>query len=332
MNDYSLRPQPVARSVRGWFAPVARESGTPAVFDPSRHDPTAPGAPWVGLGALANFRRAALTRHEILRSGAKGAPAAQVRRELGARVDFDFRDWGKLQMALAGGSQHMNVLAADVNADAFPSGGSPRDAIALLLTSTAQELVFGAGAVEAFAVGDLIAVDLDYEQQVGYIGSGVSGAYVKDALTVLHDRHYVRRVSFNVGRAAVKTTTSVILAQPLIGGAPPAGASAQKVVAFVDREGGSFFQEWSALFVVEDENGARVCFHYPRLQAASPAAEERTQIDPTLRQNRAEGCATHFESWALHASFLALPTEDVNDGEQVLCYRSYFPAPSTALY
>ena len=61
------------------------------------------------------------------------------------------------------------------------------------------------------------------------------------------------------------TATSVVLAQPLLGGAPATGASAQVVVAFVDREGGSFFQEWSALFVAEAESGGRVCFYYPRL-------------------------------------------------------------------
>ena len=38
-------------------------------------------------------------------------PAAQFRGPLEARVEFDFREWGKLQMALAGGSEHMNVLA-----------------------------------------------------------------------------------------------------------------------------------------------------------------------------------------------------------------------------
>ncbi len=61
----------------------------------------------------------------------------------------------------------------------------------------------------------------------------------------------MRRVTFNVGRVAEVTATSVMLAQPLLAGAPAAGASAQVVVAFVDREGGSFFQEWSALFVAE---------------------------------------------------------------------------------
>ncbi len=311
---------PIARSVRAWFAPVQRETGTAAVFDPSRHDPLAPGAPWIDAGAIDHFQRNAATKHELLRAGAKAATVSQVRRTLDGRVECDFREWGKLQMALSGGSQHMNVLASDVNADPFPSGGSPQDAVAVLAGSTAQELVLGAGAVDAFNVGDLLAVDIDYQQQTGYVGSGVAAAYVKDATDVLRDRNYIRRVTFNVGRVSVKTVTALVLAQPLIGGIPTAGASAQKVVSLVDREGGSFFQEWSALFVVEDENGARFCFHYPRLQPAASASETRAEIEAPL------------EAWSLHGSFMALPTTDVNDGEQVLCYRSYFPAPSAALY
>ena len=316
----SVQPaMPIAREVRAYFAPALRDSGTPAVFDPSQHDPSAPGAPWVDLGPIDSFHRTAGTRHELFYAGGKSAVASQARRQLQASVEFDFRRWGKLQMALSGGSQHMNVLASDGNSDPYPSGGSAAGAVALLATSTAQELVVGAGAVDAFAVGDLLAVDRDYQQQIGYVGSGVAGAYVRDPAAVLHDPHYVRRVTFNVGRSAVKTANSIILAQPLPGGVPPLNAGVQKVVAFVDREGGSFFQEWSALFVVEDENGARVCFHYPRLQPASPARETQTDIEKP------------FAAWALHGSFLALPATDINDGEQVLCYRSYFPA-TTALY
>jgi hypothetical protein len=35
---------------------------------------------------------------------------------------------------------------------------------------------------------------------------------------------------------------------------------------------------------------------------------------------------------ALRAAFLALPFVDTNDGQTVLCYRSYFPAGMAALY
>ncbi|MBZ5566681.1 MAG: hypothetical protein LAN64_02400 [Acidobacteriia bacterium] len=313
----------ISRRTRAYFAPVNRETGAPAIYDPSKHgafELDTPPAPWIDLGWLESLKRIPATSFATVRAGAKGAPTAQLRRKLEARVECEFREWGKLQMALAGGSQHMNVLAADVNADAMPSGGSPLSATAVLPGSTAQELIFGAGAVEAFADGDLLAVDVDYQQQTGYVGTGVAGAYVNNPVDVLRDRHYVRRVTFNVGRVALKTVTTVTLAQPLIGGVPPAGAAAQKVVAFVDREGGSFFQEWSALFVLEQESGARVCFHYPRLQPAAPAGEMRFELPASL------------SGWALHASFLALPLTDFNDGEQVVCYRSFFPAPSSALY
>jgi hypothetical protein len=313
----------ISRRARAYFAPVNRETGAPAVYDPSKQGAfvlDTPPPPWIDTGWIENLKRVPATSSVAMRAGSKGAPVAQFRQHLEARVEFEFREWGKLQMALAGGSQHMNVLAADANADAMPSGGSPQSAVAVLPGSTAQEIICGAGAVEAFSVGDLLAVDLDYQQQTGYVGAGVAGAYVKNPVDVLRDRHYVRRVTFNVGRVAVKTVTSVILAQPLIGGVPAEGASAQKVVAFVDREGGSFFQEWSALFVLEEESGARVCFYYPCLQPATPAQETKFELPASL-------CG-----WSLHASFLALPHTDLNDGEQVLCYRSFFPAPSAALY
>ena len=60
---------------------------------------------------------------------------------------------------------------------------------------------------------------------------------------------FIRRVTFNVSRVSSKTPTSLLLAQPLIG-PPTSGMGVQRVVAFVDREGSSFFQEWSGLFVI----------------------------------------------------------------------------------
>lgn len=214
----------------------------------------------------------------------------------------------------------MNVLAEDLNSEPEPSGGSPLSAMAVQPGSTATEIVLGEGGPNFFAAGDLIAVDLDYQQETGYVGSGIAAARVRDPLDVLLDPHYIRRVTFNVGRVQGKTSTALLLAQPLLGGAPPEGAQVQKVVAFVDREGGSFFQQWSALFVLPEESGGRVCFYYPRLESAAPARETIFEIAAPLA-----GCA-------LHAAFLALPHKDINDGEQVVCYRSYFPASTAALY
>jgi hypothetical protein len=165
-----------------------------------------------------------------------------------------------------------------------------------------------------------VAVDVEYAQETGYIGAGIPGAFVKNAADVLFDPNYVRRVTFNIGRVAGKTQSTLVLSQPLLAGVPAANASVQKVVGFVDREGGSFFQEWSGLFVADSETGARVYYYYPRLRPAAGAQEHSGEI------------AGAFDAWALRTRLLALPTKDVIDNEQVLCYRSYVPAQTAAVY
>src|SRR5437660_7959124 len=123
MASFAVRAAmvPVTRRVRAYFAPVNRATETPAIFDPGKYGAfplDSPPAPWLDLGWIDNFQRVSLTPVEPLRSGVRWAAAAQFRGALDARVEFDFREWGKLQMALAGGSEHMNVLASDPNAAA----------------------------------------------------------------------------------------------------------------------------------------------------------------------------------------------------------------------
>ena len=96
--------------------------------------------------------------------------------------------------------------------------------------------------------------------------------------------------------------------------------SVQRILAFVDREGSSFFQEWSGLFVVPSDSGGRACFYYPRLQVAAGGHETRHEL------------AAPLFGHMLHASLRALPASDANDGETVLCYRSYFPAQGAVGY
>jgi hypothetical protein len=367
MSTSPLRPAmvPVTRQMRAYFAPVNRTTETPTLFDPAGSGLFAldsPPAPWVDLGWIDGFERFYDTPTDVVRSGANAFPVAQFRGPVEARVEFDFREWGKLQMALAGGSEHMNVLATSSSAAPSPSGGTPIPAVAVESGSTTNEIIFGLGAVNSFAVGNLIAVDVDYQQQIGYVGSGISAAYVSNAALVNRDLNYVRRVTFNVGRIVEVTATSVILAQRLLAGVPT-GSSAQVVAAFVDREGGSFFQEWSALFVAEAESGGRVCFYYPRLSpnpgagsggmnlktsagqkppksggAAKISARgnkqgsnSRSSSSKFVREERVE-IAQSLTSIGLHASFIALPFTDTNDGQAVVCYRSYFPAAMAAVY
>jgi len=325
MTRTGLRP--VARQTRAYFAAVDPVHGPTGIFDPSKDAGfplDAPPAPWIDLGWIENFSRTSTSQIEGLPGGVAGAVAGQARRGLGARVEFEFRDWGKLQMALAGGSEHMNVLATDASASRAGSGGVPVAAVPVLAGSTAEELVVGPGAVNGFATGDLIACDVDYAQQVGYVGTGIAGAYVKNAADVQQDANYVRRVTFNVGRVAEVTSTALVLGQALPGGAPAMGAAVQKVLAFVDREGGAFFQQWSGLFVMEEESGGRVCYYYPILSpCTAKAAWQRESLDPIAKP---------IGEMALLAAFTALPTVDGNDAAVVLCYRSYFPAQGADVY
>jgi hypothetical protein len=95
-------------------------------------------------------------------------------------------------------------------------------------------------------------------------------------------------------------------------------------MAFVDREGGAFLQQWSGLFVAEDESGGRVCFFYPILSPCTVKAEWTRESLIEIQKPLAE--------LALLASFTALPTVDTNDGTLVLCYRSYFPGRGAPVY
>lgn len=314
---------PLARRLRAYFAPVARETEIPAIFDPAAQagfNLDSPPAPWFDAGWIENFVRTPATKVQQLRSGASAAVSGQFRGQLDARVEFDFQQWGKLQMAIAGGAEHMNVLVAASGAQPQPAGGEPVPAVALQPGSTATELQLGAADLGSFSIGDLVAVDTDYQQQTGYVGSGLAAAFVRNPADVGGDVNFIRRVTFNIGRVAGKSAASLTLAQPLLGGVPPPGAALQKVMAFVDREGGSFFQEWSALFVIPDEGGGRVCFYYPRVQACSPAQEKTAVVADPLK------------AYALHAALVAFPHADASDGQQVVCYRSYAPPATAALY
>src|SRR4051812_36808355 len=101
----------IARRVRAYFAPVDRGSNTPTIFDPAqKFEGDNPTWPWIAAGEIRNFKRTLSTKFGTITAGAKGAATGQFRSELEARVAFDFCTWGKLQMAIAGGSQHINVL------------------------------------------------------------------------------------------------------------------------------------------------------------------------------------------------------------------------------
>lgn len=219
-------------------------------------------------------------------------------------------------MALAAGSQHMNLIAPASGASANGSGAKGVAAAALTATGSTATLLAMSNTA-GFSPGCIVAVDADYAGQTGYVGSGVYAAYVQSSTSVNNDPDYIRRVTFNVARVSAVSASGLQLAQPLIAGVPTSAMKVQQVVGFVDREGGTFFQEWSGLFVMPGEQGERILFHYPRLQAMSGAAEVAAVLSAPI------------ERVALSASFRALPVMDANDGQQVVCFRSFLPSAMT---
>ena len=317
---------PVERRVRAYFAPVGRAAGAATVWDPAGiagFDVDAPPSPWVDLGWCTGFARKSGTKVEALTAGAPGTALGQVRTEVAATVALEFDSWGKLQMALSAGCQQMNVLVTVAGAAANGSGGAAAAATALNTgpsASTATNLDVGIAGAAGFPVGSMVAVDVDYGAgTTGFVGSGVSGGFVKNAAAISGDVDYVRRVTLNVGRVTGNAGGVLTLGAPLIAGVPTVGMKVSGVAGFCDREGGSFFQEWSGLFVVDGAQGDRIAFHYPRLQAMSGAAEAREDLAGTLAKVRLAG------------SFRALPVRDGNDGELVVCFRSYLPGVGRAV-
>ena len=316
-------PAPVARRVRAYFAPVNRTTQTPVLFDPAEQSGfglDSPPAPWIDLGWIQGFVRRPGSKGAPILTGIPAATLEQTRETLEAQVSFEFLNWTKLTMALATGSQHMNLLAPATGAALAADGAQAASAVAVQSGSTASTVLLAATDAAKFTHGSMIAVDIDYAGQTGFVGSPVAGAYVRQALT---DVDYIRRITFNVALVSQASSTGLTLAAPLPGGAPPSNAKLQAVAGFVDREGGCFYQEWLALFVMQGSQGERIFFHYPRLQTMAGAEETAIPLDSKHSSGP--------ERVLLKGQFLALPVTDPLDGERVVCYRSFLPAPNSLI-
>ena len=316
----------VGSGFRGYFAPfVQGASSSPTLFDPARQgrfDTNNPPSSWYDLGWIDQFKRSPQGRIGQIRSGYRGAVRAQYRGEIGSSIEFEFREWGKLQLALAKGTTHFNILKAAAGTPQQPLGGTPVAGVGLGTGSTATSIVLATGGGAQFQGGQFIAVDVDYTGQSGYVGSGIQASYVP-AGTVT-DVDYIRRVTFNVGVVQSVSGDTLTLQQPLLGGAPLAGAKVQGVMGYASREGSSFIQSWSAVFVVDTADGAQLYYYYPQLSVGGEKEEGKYNIE--------NAGTAEVKGYAIQAEFNALAFDDPVDGETVVCYRGFFPAPGASAY
>lgn len=316
----------VGSGFRGFFAPfVQGASPSPTLFDPARQgrfDTNSPPSGWFDLGWIDQFKRSSAGRIGQIRSGYRGAVRAQYRGEIGSGVEFEFREWGKLQLALSKGTTHFNILKAAAGTPQQPVGGTPVTAVGLGSGSTAASLVLSTGGGAQFQVGQMISVDIDYTGQSGFIGSGVQASFV--AAGTVTDVDYVRRVTYNVGAVQSISGDTLTLQQPLLGGVPAASAKVQAVTGFASREGSSFIQSWSAVFVVDTADGAQLYYYYPQLSVAGEREESTFNVE--------NAGAADLKGFGLSGEFTALAFDDPVDGETVVCYRGFFPAAGSQAY
>ena len=117
---------PVSRRVRAYFAPVNRVTATPTIFDAAQTGEFTlgmPPAPWVDLGWVTGFARKSGSKTGALLAGAPAVVQTQVRTEIEATLSMEFESWGKLQLAVASGSEQMNLLVTATGVAANGSGG-----------------------------------------------------------------------------------------------------------------------------------------------------------------------------------------------------------------
>jgi hypothetical protein len=96
------------------------------------------------------------------------------------------------------------------------------------------------------------------------------------------------------------------------------------VTGFASREGSSFIQSWSAVFVVDTADGAQLYYYYPQLSIGSEREDGTFDVE--------NAGTAELRGHSLRAEFNALAFEDPVDGETVVCYRGFFPAPGSMAY
>src|ERR1035437_5638434 len=166
-------PAPVARRGRGDFSPGDRAGEGAGLLDPAGQGWVRLGpspAPWISLGWIQEFTRKPGSKTAAVLTGIPAAALGQVRNTLEAQVSFEFLSWTKLTMALATGSQHMNLLAPASGATLAADGAQAVPAVTPRSESTATFIALAAMDAANFTVGSIIAVDVDYTGQTGFVG------------------------------------------------------------------------------------------------------------------------------------------------------------------
>ena len=210
----------------------------------------------------------------------------------------------------------MNILAPAVSAAPAADGAQAVPAVTPQAVRRAHRFCWRWADAAKFTPGSIVAVDVDYTGQTGYVGAPVAGAYVRQALT---DVDYVRRVTFNVALVSQVTVDWADAGRAVAGRRARGGrqgAGGHRICGSGGRE------------LLSGVVGAVCDGGQPGRENLLPLSDgcrrwrARRKLSSPLNRKNQSGHSRVL----LKGQFLALPVTDPLDGERVVCYRSFLPA------
>ena len=297
-------------------------------------------AGWTDTGWIKEFKVSPQSKIGQVRSGYRGAVRAQYKGEIGEQFEFKFRESGRLQWKLSTGTTVYNLLysvgspgttgpVSSAGSTAVAMGASGYIASGAVANYTGYATLYvpsGSGA--AFPANSYLVCDEDYNgTDSGVVGS--NGAFLFPNATT--DVDYIRKTSDFVARVVAVVTglpagqDALILDQPFVGGGspaatngtPPTTSKVQRIVGWSAREGGTFIQEWSGLFITDTVDGAQIAFYYPHVSIS-----QFRGLNPWAIENIGN---TEMTGNELDCMFEALAYDDPEDGETIVGYRAFYP-------
>lgn len=328
---------------RAYFAPYNYALGSavantvlgPTILDMAQGPFATSGispAGWTDTGWIKDFKLTPGSKIGQVRSGYRGAVRAQYRGQVDESFEFKFREYGRLQYKLSTGSNVFNLLAGGVASTVGPvsATGSGVKPAMVSYNPNVPSLTVATGSGSLFAIGDYIAVDIDYNTATfGLVGDAGTPVF-QNAVT---DVDFIRKNTDYVARVVAVNADVLTLDQAFVGGGsgnptgfqvPQAGSKVQKIKGFVAREGGTFISEWSALFTMDTMDISQLAVYYPHVSIM----QNRDNAAVWALENAG---TTDLSGHELDAQFQALAFDDPIDGETVVGYKAFYPAPGASI-
>jgi len=294
-------------------------------------------AGWTDLGWIMGFKMTPSSKIGQITSGYRGAVRQQVRGEVNEQFDFQFKEFSRLAWKISTGTEIFNLLETGAAQTQGPLSGSGAPTWAVSGYNASDGSYGGSPtlvlsvAPGALAVNDRIVCDVDFVASAypygGFAGSNGIPIYPNNAPS---DVDFIRKTSDFVSRVVQISGNTLVLDQPFIGGgssstllqgptSPPAGSKVQQMIGTASREGGTYITEWSAMFILDSQNGDQFCIYYPHVSIS--------QFKDISTWNINNIGTTDTTGYQLDATMQALAFDDPLDGETVVGYRAWYPNP-----